>query len=86
MAVSRHIHTENNTREVHVHARLEAPDEAATSLTEMRTEAVEWHTKGGDVKDIPDEKASTVQRDDGRAPPKDRSIGVVAHPNTKVAD
>ena len=60
MAVGRHIHTENNTREVHVHPRFEAPNETATPLTEVSTEAVEWHPEGGDVKDIPDEKALTI--------------------------
>ena len=52
----------------------------------MSSETVQRHTEGGDVKDVPDEKALTVQRDDGRAPPQDWSIRVVAHPNTKVAD
>jgi hypothetical protein len=35
VAVGRHIHTENDTREVHVHPRIETPDEAATTLTEV---------------------------------------------------
>ena len=86
MAVGGHIHAENDAREVHMHPCIKTPDEAATTLTEVSSEAVERHPEGGDVKDIPDEKALTVQRDDGRAPPKDRSIRVVSHPNTKVAD
>ena len=86
MAVGRHIHTKNDTREVHMHPRIKTPDEAAAALTEVSTEAVERHTEGRDVKDIPDEKALTVQRDDGRAPAKNWSIRVVSHPNAKVAD
>jgi len=74
MAVGRHIHTQNDTREVHMHPRLKTPDESAAALTEVSAEAVERHTKGRDVKDIPDEKALTIQRDDGCAPAKNRSI------------
>jgi hypothetical protein len=61
VAVGRHIHAENDAREVHMHPRIKAPDEAATTLTEVSSETVERHTEGGDVKDIPDEKALTVQ-------------------------
>ena len=74
VAVGGHVHTENDSREVHVHTRIETADEAATTLTEVSAEAVERHTKGRDVKDIPDEKALTIQRDDGCAPAKNRSI------------
>ena len=61
VAISRHIHTENDPREVHVHPRIKTPDKAATPLTEVSTEAVERHTECGDVQDIPDEEALTIQ-------------------------
>jgi len=61
VAVGRHIHTKNDTREVHVHPRIETPNEAATTLTEVSTKAVERHTECGDVQDVPDEETLTVQ-------------------------
>jgi hypothetical protein len=61
VAVRGHIDTENHTREVHVHPRIKTPDKAATPLTEVSTEAVERHTECGDVQDIPDEEALTIQ-------------------------
>ena len=86
MAVRGHVDTENHTREVHVHPRVEAPHKAATTLTKVGTKAVEWNPKGRDVKNVSDEKTLTIQGDDGRAPPEDGSIRVVAHPDAKVAN
>ena len=81
VAVGRHIHTENNTQEVNMHPHIETPNKAAATLTEVSTEAVERHTECGDVQNIPDEEVLTVQGDNGRAPAKDGSVRVVAHPN-----
>ena len=61
MAVGRHIHAKNNTGEVNMHPRIKTPNEAAAALTKVSAEAVERHTEGWDVKDIPDKKALTVQ-------------------------
>ena len=74
MAVGRHIHAKNNTGKVDMHPCVKAPNKAAATLTKVSAEAVERHAKGRDVKDIPDEKALTIQRDDGCAPAKNRSI------------
>ena len=86
MTVRGHIDTENHTREVNVHTRVKAPHKAATTLMKVCTKAVERNPKGRDVKDITDQKTLTIQGDNGRAPPKDGSIRVVAHPNPKRAN
>ena len=86
MTVRGHVDTENHTSEVNVHARVKATHKAATTLTKVCTKAVEQNQKGRDMKDITDQKTLIIQGDDGRAPPKDGSIRVVAHPNPKRAN
>ena len=50
----------------------------------MGPETAKWDTKCGDMKNIPNQDALPVEQNDGNAPPQDRSIGVVAHPDTEV--
>jgi hypothetical protein len=85
MTVHGHVNTENYIREVNVHTRVETPHKAATTLTKVCAKAVERNPKGRDVKNVTDQKTLAIQGDDGRAPPKDGSIRVVAHPNPKRA-
>jgi hypothetical protein len=80
MTVSGRVHT----GEVDMHARVMTANETTTALTKMHAKAVEWNAKRGDVEDITNKQALPIERDDGRTPPKGRSIGVVSHPTTEV--
>ncbi len=84
MTVSGRVHTEDNTWEVDVHARVMTAHETTTGLTKMRAKAVESNAKRRDVEDITNKQALPVERDDGHTPAKDRSIGDISHPNMEV--
>ncbi len=84
MTVGGRVHTEDGTREVDVHARVMTANKTTTELMKMHAKAVEWKATHGDVEDITNKLALPVKRDDDCTPPKDRSIGVVSHPNTEV--
>jgi len=67
-----------------MHARIVAAHKTTTPLTKMSPETVEWDPKRRDVKNMADQYALPVERNDDCTPSQDRSKGIVAHANTKV--
>jgi len=67
-----------------MHARIVAAHKTTTPLTKMSPETVEGGLKRRDVKNMADQYALPVERNDGRTPSQDRSKGIVTDANTKV--
>ena len=69
-----------------MHTRVVAAHKTTTSLTKMGQETVEGDAKRRDMENMADQDALPVEQNDGRAPPQDRSKGIVTHVNVEVLD
>ena len=69
-----------------MHTRVVAAHKTTTSLTKMGQETVEGGAKRRDMENMADQDALPIEQNDGRAPPQDRSKGIVTHVNVEVLD
>jgi hypothetical protein len=67
-----------------MHTRVVGAHKTTTPLTKLGPETVEGDAKRRDVENMADKDVLPVEQNDGRAPPQDRSKGIVTHLNAKV--
>ncbi len=74
MAIGARVDQQDECQKVNQHSSLESANETASALLEMSTKTVEWHRKTGNVKDIADMNALSVEGEDGGAASKDWNV------------
>ena len=74
VAISARVDQQDECRKVNQHSSLESANETASALLEMSAKIIEWHRETGNVKDIADKNALSIEGEDGSAASKDWNV------------